>query len=54
MEDNSNSKDDIYITNNDKNIFNIDTFSKWIKAAKDFNNFKNYKISFLRGFSIFS
>lgn len=42
------------MTNDNKNIFNLDTFTKLIKTFEDSNNFKNYKIPFLLVFHIFS
>ena len=42
--ENSDFKDNVKIINNNKNTLNINTFIKLIKAAPNFNNFKNYKI----------
>lgn len=38
------------MTNNDKNIFNINIFIKLIKIIQNFSNFKSYKKLFLHGF----
>lgn len=37
------------MTNNDKNVLDIDAFTKLLRAAQDSSNFKSYKTPFLRG-----
>ena len=37
------------ITDDDKDILDIDTFTKLIKATQDSSNFKSHKTPFLRG-----
>lgn len=39
--------------NDDKNIFDVNILTKLIKAAKNFNNFENYKKLFLYSYHIF-
>lgn len=41
------------MTNNNKNILNIDAFTKLIKTIQNFSNFKSYKILFLDSFYFF-
>lgn len=52
--DNSNFEDDFEITDNDKDIFNVDAFIKLMKATHNSSNFKSYKILFLRNFHLSS
>ena len=48
--DDSDSKDDIEMANNDKDIFNVDAFTKLMKAAQDSSKFESHKTPFLHGF----
>ena len=47
-EDNSDSKDNIEMTDDNENVLAIDTFIKLIKVAQNPNNFEIYKLLFLR------
>ena len=37
------------MTNDDKDILNIDAFTKLMKVAQDLSNFESHKTLFLRG-----
>lgn len=51
---NSDFEDGIDIIDDDKDIFDINTFIKLIIVTPDFNNFENHKTLFLHGFHLFS
>lgn len=53
-DDNSNFEDDFEITDNNKDIFNVDAFIKLMKATHNSGNFKSYKILFLHSFHLSS
>lgn len=52
-EDDSNFEDDVEIIDDNKDIFNVDTFTKLMKVVQDFSNFENYKILFLCSLQFF-
>ena len=41
------------MTDNDKDILDIDVFTKLMKTAQSFSNFKSHKTLFLYGFPLF-
>ncbi len=48
-EDNSDSEDDVEVTDDDENILDVDAFTKLMKALQDSSNFKSHKTPFLHG-----
>lgn len=48
-EDDSDSEDDVEMTDDDEDIFDVDAFTKLMKAAQDSSNFESHKTPFLRG-----
>ena len=53
-EDDSDFEDNVEMTDDNKDIFNMDTFIKLIKAAQDSSNFESHKTLFLHGFHLSS
>lgn len=54
LKKNNDSKDNIKIINNSKDVLEIDIFTKLLKATQDSSIFKSYKILFLHGFYLFT
>lgn len=44
---------DLEMKDNNRNILNIDIFTRLIKVAQDFSNFKNHKTLFILCFYFF-
>lgn len=49
-----NFENDVEMSDNDKDIFDVDTFIKLLKIVQDSSNFESHKIPFLHGLHLFS
>ena len=51
-EEDSNSEDDVEMTDDDEDVLDINAFTKLLRAAQDSSNFESHKTPFLRGFHL--